>query len=81
MDKYKELSNELIPMTMNNLDNAIIDDIASPFNPYRMLERIYLNLKDYNKAIEILQRLQNNFPNAAGLQEEINRIKLLAQGK
>lgn len=81
MDKYKELSNELIPMTMNNLDNAIIDDIASPFNPYRMLERIYLNLKDYNKAIEILQRLQNNFPNAAGLQEEINRIKLLTQGK
>jgi len=81
LDKYKELSNELIPMTMNNLDNAIIDDIASPFNPYRMLERIYLNLKDYNKAIEILQRLQNNFPNAAGLQEEINRIKLLAQGK
>jgi hypothetical protein len=66
---------------MNNLDNAIIDDIASPFNPYRMLERIYLNLKDYNKAIEILQRLQNNFPNAAGLQEEINRIKLLTQGK
>jgi hypothetical protein len=46
-----------------------------------MLERIYLNLKDYNKAIEILQRLQNNFPNTTGLQEEINRIKLLAQGK
>jgi hypothetical protein len=39
------------------------------------LERLYVNQKEYDKAINILQRLQNMIPNAGGLQAEIQRIE------
>ncbi|MDR3628067.1 MAG: DUF2723 domain-containing protein [Ignavibacteriaceae bacterium] len=78
LDKYRKVANEIIPQAMENLNDITMDDLSSPYNPYSMLERIYINLKEYDKAIEILQRLQSALPNAGGVQEEINRIKQIS---
>jgi tetratricopeptide (TPR) repeat protein len=75
LDKYRKVANEIIPAAFENLNDVTMDDLASPDNPYSMLERTYISLKEYDKAIEILQRLQNALPNAGGVQEEINRLK------
>jgi hypothetical protein len=75
LDKYRKVANEIIPAALENLNDVTMDDLASPYNPYSMLERTYISLKEYDKAIEILQRLQNALPNAGGVQEEINRLK------
>jgi tetratricopeptide (TPR) repeat protein len=75
LDKYRKVANEIIPAALENLNDVTMDDLASPDNPYSMLERTYISLKEYDKAIEILQRLQNALPNAGGVQEEINRLK------
>jgi len=74
-EKFRKVADEIIPQAMENLNDVTIDDLSSPYNPYSMLERIYLNLKEYDKAVEILQRLQSALPQAGGVQEEINRIK------
>jgi hypothetical protein len=79
VDKYRKVVDEIIPQAMENLNDVTMDDLSSPYNPYSMLERIYINLKEYDKAIDILQRLQNALPNAGGVQEEINRLKTLSQ--
>lgn len=52
-----------------------MDELQDPSNPFIILERIYVNLKEYDKAISILQRLQNMMPNAEGVQQEINHLK------
>jgi hypothetical protein len=74
-DKYRKVANEIIPEALENLNDVTMEELSSPYNPYSMLERTYISLKEYDKAIEILQRLQNALPNAGGVQEEINRLK------
>jgi hypothetical protein len=44
-----------------------------------MLERIYMNLKEYDKAIAILQKLQMTFPDIGDVQNEINKIMRMKQ--
>jgi hypothetical protein len=78
IDKYRKVANAIIPQAMEKLSDITIDDLSSPYNPYSMLERIYINLKEYDKAVEILQRLQSALPQAGGVQEEINRIKQIS---
>jgi hypothetical protein len=73
------VANEIIPSALEGLKDVSMDDLSSPYNPYSMLERIYINLKEYDKAIGILQRLQSALPSAGGVQEEINRLKQLSR--
>jgi hypothetical protein len=75
IDKYKKIVNEVIPQAMESLNNVTMEDLSSPYNSYSMLERIYISLKEYDKAIGILQRLQTALPQAGGVQEEINRLQ------
>ena len=59
-----------------------INDINSPYNPYSMLERMYVNMKEYDKAVGIMQKLGTRFPQLkSGIQAEINRLRRMkAQG-
>jgi hypothetical protein len=77
IDKYRKVANEIIPQAMESLKDVTMDELSSPENSYSMLERIFISLKEYEKAIDILQRLQNAMPNAGGVQDEINRLKLM----
>ncbi len=78
MDSYKKVASEMIPYLLKDLDKVTINQISTPGDPYINLERIYVNLNEYGKAIEILQKLQNTFPKIRGVQEEINKLKLMS---
>jgi hypothetical protein len=78
VDRYKTLAYEVEKSALKNLDMQA-DDLQSPYNPYNMLERIYINLKEYDKAIAILQKLQMIFPDIRDVQNEINNIKQMKQ--
>jgi hypothetical protein len=79
IEKYRKVANEIIPEATESLGDVTMEDLSSPYNPYSMLERIYINLKEYDKAIQVLQRLQTALPQAGGVQEEINRLKQLSR--
>ncbi len=74
--KYKKYTGEFINEAMNRL-NISIEEVNSPDNPYTMLERLYINLKEYDKAIGIMEKLKTRFPQLRGVQEQINQIKQL----
>ncbi len=74
--KYKKYTDEFIKEATKRLDISI-DEVNNPDNPYTMLERLYLNLKEYDKAIDIMEKLKTRFPQLTGIQEQINQIKLL----
>jgi tetratricopeptide (TPR) repeat protein len=78
-DKFKQVSKDLIPIALANMNDVSVEDLQSQYNPYSILERVYINLKEYDKAIDILQKLQNVVPQEGGVQDEINRIKVLIQ--
>ncbi len=78
VNKFKQFAAEIEPIALQNL-NFSDEDLQSPGDPFRILERIYVNLKQYDKAISLLQRLQNEMPNVGGVNEEINRLKQLKQ--
>jgi len=72
--QYKKEAKVVERDALKNLDESL-RDIQSPYNAFSILERLYVNQKEYDKAINILQRLQNMIPNAGGLQAEIQRIE------
>ncbi|MCL5031351.1 MAG: DUF2723 domain-containing protein [Bacteroidetes bacterium] len=80
MDRFKELAHDIEPIALQNL-NISMEDLQSPYNSFSMLERIYVNLKEYDKAIGILQKLQNMMPNAGGVTQEIDRLKQMEQAE
>ena len=76
--RYREIAAYVIPMAEKDMP-ASLNNLQSPYNSFSILERMYVNLKEYNKAIEVLEKLQNMMPNAGGVQEEINRLKTMAK--
>jgi hypothetical protein len=76
-DKFKAIAKEVEKTALRNL-NIQGEDIQSTYN-YNMLESIYINLKEYDKAIWVLQRLQSAFPDAKNIQAEIEKVKQIKQ--
>ncbi len=74
--QYKEISKDVEKEALKHLDESV-NQLQSPYNSFSMLERIYLNLKEYDKAIAILQKLQTMMPGAGGVQQEIDRLEQL----
>jgi hypothetical protein len=62
VDRYKEFAGELETIALNILEENPMK-FSGQYNPYQMLIEIYSNLKEYNKAIDILLRLQTYVPN------------------
>lgn len=63
---------------------AIIDNprgISNYYNPYRILLDIYNNLKEYDKGIDLLQKLSNMYPDDGQVKNEIERLKAAKAGK
>ena len=77
-DKFDKIAHQIIPKALAQIDNNNID-LRSPYNPYSMLERIYVELNQYDKAIGIIQRLQNIYPNSPSITNEINRLKRMKE--
>ncbi len=76
MKKYRETAAKFEKEALQHL-NIGINEVNSQFNPYSMLETLYINLKEYDKAIDIMKRLEARFPQLGGIQGEINKINRL----
>ena len=72
--QYKIVSADVEKEALNHLD-VTANDLQSPYNAYSILERTYMNLKEYDKAIGILQKLEVYYPNASGIKSEIQQIQ------
>ena len=72
--QYKSISADVEKEALNHLD-VTANDLQSPYNAYSILERIYMNMKEYDKAIGILQKLEVYYPNASGIKNEIQQIQ------
>ncbi len=77
-DKFKQIASEVEPLAKANLNNSVYET-NSPFNSFSMLTDIYIKLKQYDKAIDILNQLKSYYPNDPGLEKEIERVKQLGK--
>jgi hypothetical protein len=73
-DKFKKIASEVEPQAIANLKNSVYET-NSPYNSFSMLTDIYIKLKEYGKAVDILNQLKSYYPNDQGLEREIERIK------
>ena len=79
-DKFKQIANEVIPSAKANLKNSVYET-SSPFNSFSMLTDIYIKMKEYGNAIDILNQLKSYYPNDPGLDREIQRVKQMENNK
>ncbi|MGA9295752.1 MAG: DUF2723 domain-containing protein, partial [Ignavibacteriaceae bacterium] len=79
-DKFKQIATEVIPSAKANLKNSVYET-SSPFNSFSMLTDIYIKMKQYGNAIDILNQLKSYYPNDPGLEREIERIKQMENNK
>ncbi len=74
LPEYKKIAKDVEKEALLHL-NSSLNQLQSPYNSFSMLERTYINLKQYDKAIGILKKLQTMLPGAGGVQQEIDRIE------
>ena len=73
-DKFKQVARDVIPMALANMSNNP-SQMQSPYNSYNILESLYIKLKEYDKAIDILNQLDVIYPGNAQIKQEIESIK------
>lgn len=69
-DKYNEMIAEIEPECLRALDRGEYN-VNSAYSPFRVLLELYDNRKEYQKAIDLLRRLQTIVPNDPGIQQRI----------
>ena len=76
-EQAKILDNEVIPYAINRIKTNP-RDFQGRYSPYLMLIEIYQNNLQYNKAIDILRKLQQFAPNDPSIKSKINSLQQLA---
>ncbi len=77
---YKDITSEVEKEALK----AIADNprgVTNYYNPYRILLDIYENLKEYDKGIDLLQKLSNMYPGDNQVKSEIERMKAAKASK
>lgn len=77
IDKFKKMADDIIPTAEQKMSDITSQDLRSPYNSFTMLERIYVNMKEYDKAIGVLQKLEDIYPGISGVKQEIDQIKAM----
>jgi hypothetical protein len=73
LDKYRLLAKEIEQEALKSIEQNP-SDVSSYYNPYRLLLETYENLKEYDKAIGILNRLQVYYPNDPSIKSSVDRF-------
>jgi tetratricopeptide (TPR) repeat protein len=79
-DRYKVLAKEIESYALNQLE-VNPTEVSSYYNPYRLLLETYENLKQYDKALSILNRIQSYYPNDPTIKNQIQRYQNLISPK
>ncbi len=77
--EFRSVAQDVIEQAKQDLSDVSMQDLSSPYNAYSILERLYVNMNEYDNAIAVLQQLQTQLPEAGGVQQEIARIKAMQQ--
>jgi len=62
MDEYNKLALQIEPKVIKVMESNP-NDVNSYYSPYNILLQLYENQREYDKAISILKRLENLYPN------------------
>lgn len=74
MEQYREIAAELEAEALRRLETN--PESQSSYNPFRILYNIYNNLGEYQKAIDVLERLQSLSPQRAqSVDQLIDQLK------
>ncbi len=72
--QFNEIVKEVEPKALKAMDDPNVN-LRSPYNPYSMLERIYVETKQFDKAINIMKKLDEIYPNSPSIKGEINQLE------
>jgi len=72
--EFNKVARDVIPLAEANMSNNP-NEMRSPYNSYNILESLYIKLKEYDKAIDILNQLDSIFPGNPQIKREIENIK------
>jgi len=79
-ERYMEISNKLVAKLLDMTSKPIAEPIRNQYHPYYMLYTLYQNREEYDKAIEILNRIDSHYgKNSPGLTQFVNEQKAQIQ--
>jgi hypothetical protein len=79
-EKFDEISTEVEARALADLE-LNPGDVQSYYNPYRLLIEIYESKQQYDKLLDLWQRLESMFPNDPTVKSNIEKYKQLTQPK
>jgi tetratricopeptide (TPR) repeat protein len=79
-EKYALLSADVEKQALIDLERNP-QDVNSYYNPYRILIETYENQKEYDKLLDLWQKLETMFPNDPTVKANIKRYQDLVQPK
>ena len=79
-EKYNEISADVEKQALADLQQNP-EDVNSYYNPYRILIETYENQKEYQKLLDLWQRLGTMFPNDPTVKANIQKYEQLTQQK
>ena len=79
-EKFSKISADVEARALADLE-LNPDDVQSYYNPYRLLIEIYENSEQYDKLLDLWQRLETMFPNDPTVKSNIEKYKQMTQPK
>jgi len=73
-EKFAEISADVEARAWADLE-LNPDDVQSYYNPYRLLIEIYENSEQYDKLLDLWQRLETMFPNDPTVKSNIEKYQ------
>ncbi|MEK7671172.1 MAG: hypothetical protein AAB344_03015, partial [Bacteroidota bacterium] len=80
IDQYNQMIAEVEPECVRAIERGEYN-MNSYYNPFRVLLEVYENRKEYQKAIDILRKLQVMYPGDANIPQRINAMQAQRSGQ
>lgn len=80
-ERYREVSDALIAKLLVMTSKPINEPFQSQYHPYYMLFTIYQNREEYDKAMDILDRIGSSYAGVQGLPEWVKMQKAQMQAR
>lgn len=81
MAKYMEVSEKLVNRLLQITSRPVNEPFQSQYHPYYMLFTVYQNREEFDKAIDVLDRINTAYGSIQGLPEWVNMQKAQTQAR